>query len=186
MHVHSDVPLVAQPRLASMDAHPHRDPERLHHRLSGPGGTQGTPRRGKGEQKPVSLRVNLGATLTLNRLAQRTAVLAEHLPVPVAQLLEQARRPLDVREQQGHRPRRQVASHDASLRPGGWNAHQRQQAGLGSQPVDIAAAPAFTMATYVHLLPDDLGDAAFLDALTASGSHHGAARSESLIRSNRA
>jgi integrase len=29
-------------------------------------------------------------------------------------------------------------------------------------------SPAFTMATYVHLLPDDLGDAAFLDQLTAT------------------
>jgi hypothetical protein len=27
-------------------------------------------------------------------------------------------------------------------------------------------SPAFTLATYVHLLPDDLPDASFLDALT--------------------
>jgi hypothetical protein len=28
--------------------------------------------------------------------------------------------------------------------------------------------PAFTLATYVHLLPDDLPDASFLDAVTAA------------------
>jgi len=35
-------------------------------------------------------------------------------------------------------------------------------------------SPAFTLATYVHLLPDDLPDAAFLDSLT--GGNTGATR----------
>jgi hypothetical protein len=30
-------------------------------------------------------------------------------------------------------------------------------------------SPAFTLATYVHLLPDDLPDPGFLDRLTGSG-----------------
>src|SRR5215831_16313706 len=30
-------------------------------------------------------------------------------------------------------------------------------------------SPAFTLATYVHLLPDDLPDADFLDSLTSTG-----------------
>jgi integrase len=43
--------------------------------------------------------------------------------------------------------------------------------GLNAKQVQIWLghhSPAFTMATYVHLLPDDLGDAAFLDALTST------------------
>jgi hypothetical protein len=31
-------------------------------------------------------------------------------------------------------------------------------------------SPAFTLATYVHLLPDDLPDPGFLDSLTSAGS----------------
>jgi hypothetical protein len=34
-------------------------------------------------------------------------------------------------------------------------------------------SPAFTLATYVHLLPDDLPDPGFLDNLTSAGSHGG-------------
>jgi integrase len=41
-------------------------------------------------------------------------------------------------------------------------------------------SPAFTMATYVHLLPDDLGDAAFLDQLTSAASTSEATESEPL------
>ena len=36
--------------------------------------------------------------------------------------------------------------------------------------------PAFTLATYVHLLPADLPSADLLDALTAPGSHDAAGR----------
>ena len=47
-----------------------------------------------------------------------------------------------------------------SLFRGGANAKQVQM-WLGHH------SPAFTLATYVHLLPDDLPDAAFLDTITA-------------------
>jgi hypothetical protein len=36
-------------------------------------------------------------------------------------------------------------------------------------------SPAFTLATYVHLLPDDLPDPRFLDELTNSGAANGTA-----------
>jgi integrase len=36
-------------------------------------------------------------------------------------------------------------------------------------------SPAFTLATYVHLLPDDLPDPAFLDELTVDGAESGRA-----------
>jgi hypothetical protein len=35
-------------------------------------------------------------------------------------------------------------------------------------------SPAFTLATYVHLLSDDLPDAGFLDAVTGPGGNEGA------------
>jgi integrase len=54
------------------------------------------------------------------------------------------------------------------------------RAGLNAKQVQMWLghhSPAFTLATYVHLLPDDLPDAAFLDGLTASsGGNEGATR----------
>jgi integrase len=51
----------------------------------------------------------------------------------------------------------------------GWNAVQVQKF-LGHH------SPAFTLATYVHLLPDDLPEPAFMDALTAVGGNKGATK----------
>jgi hypothetical protein len=49
----------------------------------------------------------------------------------------------------------------------GWNAKQVQM-WLGHH------SPAFTLSTYVHLLPDDLPDPSFLDRL--EGGQHGGNR----------
>jgi len=47
----------------------------------------------------------------------------------------------------------------------GWNAKQVQIV-LGHH------SPAFTLATYVHLIPDDLPDPGFLDDLTTGDESH--------------
>ena len=51
----------------------------------------------------------------------------------------------------------------------GWNAKQVQLV-LGHH------SPAFTLATYVHLIPDDLPDASFFDAPTTSSTPRDARR----------
>src|SRR5262249_56173075 len=57
--------------------------------------------RGEGEEERVALRVDLLPARRAERLAQDAALAAEHLGVPVAELLQEGGRALDVREQEG-------------------------------------------------------------------------------------
>ena len=68
------------------------------------------PRPGprEGDEKRVSLGVDLVAAVLGEGLAQDALVLREHLAVALAQLLEQPRRPLDVREEEGDGADRQL------------------------------------------------------------------------------
>jgi hypothetical protein len=60
----------------------------------------GTP---ESDEKGVTLSVNLDAAVSGERFAEHALMLRENLGIPVAQLLEELRRPLDVREQKGNR-----------------------------------------------------------------------------------
>jgi hypothetical protein len=62
-----------------------------------------------------------------------------------------------------------TAGHGLLTAKGGWNAKQ-VQIQLGHH------SPAFTLATYVHLLPGDLPDPGFLDTLTVEGATRVATR----------
>ena len=89
-----------------MNAHPHRQLEPLL-RLA-----RGAERAGggrEGDEERVALRVDLDAAVPLERVAQDTPMLGERSRVVIrAELVQEARRPLDVREEKGDGAGRQV------------------------------------------------------------------------------
>jgi hypothetical protein len=105
MNVDADVALVREQRLARVDAHAHAD-RPAQGCLSFPGGLERVLRTCKSDEEGIALRVDLDATVSRERLAERAAVLRQHLGVAVAELTQQARRSLDVREEKSDRPGR--------------------------------------------------------------------------------
>jgi hypothetical protein len=100
VHVHTDVALVGDERLAGVQSDPDLDRpvERLlglRRRRERIGSTR------KGDEEGVPLRVDFNAAVGGERLAQQPSVLGESVGVGVAELVKQPRRPLDVREQEG-------------------------------------------------------------------------------------
>ena len=71
-------------------------------------GQRGVPRPAKGDEERVALRVDLLSAVLGEGRAQDAPVLGQHLAVAVAQLLEQAGRALDVREEEGDGPAREL------------------------------------------------------------------------------
>ena len=70
------------------------------------GRLDGAPRRGEDEVQPVAGRAALLGPVRGERLPDEPVVIGEHVPIALAQGLEQARRTLDVREHQGDGARR--------------------------------------------------------------------------------
>jgi hypothetical protein len=114
---HPDVALAADGRLAGVNAHPHTQlaaagpfmcGQRL---LRVDSGADGVLRAAKRREERVALRVDLGAVVGCERVANDPLVVGERGRVVVAQLSEQARRALDVGEEEGDCPGR-------PLRPG--------------------------------------------------------------------
>ena len=123
VHIEPDVALIDQewfPRVQS-DPHPHRAVSERELRVLGRrhriGGTR------KRHEEAVPLRVDFDPVVPPPGLSQRAAVLAKHFRVPVAQLPEQPRRTLDVGEQEGHRPGRELSSHPSILARHGPRCH---------------------------------------------------------------
>ncbi|HKV86765.1 MAG TPA: hypothetical protein VJT78_02075 [Candidatus Dormibacteraeota bacterium] len=56
----------------------------------------------------IPLGVNLDAVMARERLTQSTAVLSQRVGISFTQFVEQPRRSLDVREQEGHSPAREL------------------------------------------------------------------------------
>jgi hypothetical protein len=87
-----------------MEAHPHTDgraawPGMLgDRRLRVDRRRDGATRIGKCHEETVALRVHFDAAVTDERLAQEPPVIREHACIGVAELVQQARRPLDVRK----------------------------------------------------------------------------------------
>ena len=102
--VEPEVALVADRRLAGVQPHPH--PHRravgprvgLERALGGDRGADGVPGAAERVEERVALRVDLRAAVGGERLAHDPAVVARHLGVGVAELLEQPGRALDVGE----------------------------------------------------------------------------------------
>src|SRR5262249_46835997 len=90
------------------------------------------------EEKRVTLRVDLLPARRAERLAQDAALAAEHLGVPVGELLQEGGRALDVGEQEGDRAawkRAQGAEYEGDPPRGGNEplppAARRQPCGVG-------------------------------------------------------
>ena len=110
-----DVAFGGEQRRAGVQADPDANRpgrKRLGHRG---GRSDRSRRRGKGEEERVALRVHLDAALGSARLADHAAMLGERLGVRLcAQLVEQLRRALDVREEEGDGAGGKVSSHAIS------------------------------------------------------------------------
>ena len=63
------------------------------------------------DEERVPLRVDLDAAVLCERVAHHTPVLGQQLRIPLAELVQQPRRALDVREQERHRAGRQLSAH---------------------------------------------------------------------------
>ena len=112
------VALAGQLQLTGVQAHPHLDGAWRERLLTLSSSSQRLDRIGKGIQKRVPLRVDLDAAVSGEGGAQKPAVLRERLDVAgLAQLLDQPRRALDVREQQSDVSGRQLTiGHSQRLR----------------------------------------------------------------------
>ncbi len=103
----ADVPLLADCGLARVQSHAHPYPAAIGPLVLGQGplgndrGPHGCVRACKGEEERVSLRVDLTPTVALGRLADDALVLAQDLAVAGAEPLQECRRALDVREEEG-------------------------------------------------------------------------------------
>ena len=113
--VDPDVALVGHDRLARVEPHADADRPVAERRLPVGGGGDRVGGARERDEERVALRVHLDAAVPRESLAQHTAVLAQQLRVALAVLVQQPRRALDVREQERHRPRRQVPWHARSI-----------------------------------------------------------------------
>ena len=98
VHVEADVSLLGQPRLAGVQPHPHAYRPVGQRALAVRGGGDGVRRAGEGDEECVTLRVDFDALVVGKRRAESPPVLVQRLPVVVAELVQQPRRALDVRE----------------------------------------------------------------------------------------
>ena len=111
VHVEPDVTLVRQPRLARVQPHAHANRPAGKCALAVRSGGDGVRRAGEGDEKRITLRVDLDALVVGKRRAESPPMLVQRLPVVVAELMQQPRRALHVREQQSHDTARETAHH---------------------------------------------------------------------------
>src|SRR5918996_3579552 len=111
--VEAEVALLAEGRLARVEAHPHAHVFPARPSLLGVGplrrdrARHGITRAGEGEEQRVALRVDLDPAVGAVRLADDAAVLRNELAVALAQPLQEPGGALDVTEDEGDRPGRQ-------------------------------------------------------------------------------
>ena len=117
MDVDAHIALIGQQRLARMQAHADTERARLERGATGSRGSERVRGFRECDKESVSLRVDLDATVTLERFAQPAAMPGERLGVAVAELLEQPRRAFDVREEECDGAARQIA-HDHMMPAG--------------------------------------------------------------------
>jgi hypothetical protein len=104
VHVHADVALLRQQRLAGVKPYPNANGFRLKRLLGLSRSGERLARLGEGIEEGVALRVDLHAAVRSERTPQQPAVLRERLRVTrCAEVVQQARRALDVREDEGDR-----------------------------------------------------------------------------------
>ena len=106
VNVHTDVALVGDHRLTRVNAHPNSDTGRLERVLTRVSCGYGVAGARKCVEERVALGIDLDSSVPAERFAQQPPVLREDGGVLIAELVEQARGAIDVREQERHRPAR--------------------------------------------------------------------------------
>jgi hypothetical protein len=104
VHVEPDVPLVRHCGLPGVKPHPDSHRSRRQRLLRLLGGRGRIARAGERDQERVALGVHLHPAVCGNGVAKHGSVLGQRRRVVASQLAEQPRRPLDVREEERHRP----------------------------------------------------------------------------------
>ena len=111
VHVEADVTLVRQPRLARVQPHAHANRPAGKCALAVRSSGDRVRRAGECDEKRITLRVDLDALVLGKRRAESPPMLVQRLPVVVAELMQQPRRALHIREQQRHDTGRETAHH---------------------------------------------------------------------------
>ena len=111
VHVEADVTLVRQPRLARVQPHAHANRPAGKCALAVRSSGDRVRRAGEGDEERITLRVDLDALVLGKRRAESPPMLVQRLPVVVAELMQQPRRALHIREQQRHHTGRETAHH---------------------------------------------------------------------------
>jgi hypothetical protein len=114
----SQIPLFAEPRLSRVDAHadgelqPGRPGVKLESALRRDGCSQSGVRVGEAAEELVRSAVDFDPARCVDGGSEQAAVISEQVTVVVAQLLHQGGRPLDVGEEKGDSPARQLRHRD--------------------------------------------------------------------------
>ena len=111
VHVDPDVSLLGYTRLAGVEPHPdaNRPIGQAALGVHGRGSRVRRPRERHEER--ITLGVDLDTVVVGTSRADDPALIVECVAVPVAELVQQPRRPLDVREEKGHHSTRELAWH---------------------------------------------------------------------------
>ena len=104
MHIDTHIALVRDQRLARMQPHPHPHRSAHQRRLGLLGRRNGIRRPPERDKERITLRIHLHAAVMRERPTQDAPVLRECIGIPIAELGQQTRRALDVREQERYGP----------------------------------------------------------------------------------
>ena len=97
MDIDPGVALVRNQRFPGVQTHTNTD-RRYKRRLSSTRGSNGIRRARKRDEESIPLRIHLDPLVASKGLTQNAAMLRERLHIRLAELMQQPRRPLDVRE----------------------------------------------------------------------------------------
>ena len=112
MDVDPDVAVSGHSRGSGMQAHPHRDRPRRERPLPHPGRGGGPSSGREGDEERIPLGIDLHTSLGDERVPQHATVIGQRLGIARRpELPQQARRPLDIREQERHRSPGKVMPH---------------------------------------------------------------------------
>src|SRR6266540_620999 len=110
----SDIALFGPMSLAGVETHPDANLHSVAPRVRGErplrcnGGRDGVPRTAEGDEKGVSLRVDLDAAALGERRPKKTAMFGKHVAVVLPQPFDELGRAIDVREEKGDGSGRQL------------------------------------------------------------------------------
>jgi len=108
VHVSAHIPLLGYDRLTGVDTDPNANTPACERLLGVSSGTHRVGRARESNKERVPLSVHFDPAVVRERLAQHSAMLGDHVRVPLAELVQKARRALDVREEQRDRAGRKI------------------------------------------------------------------------------